>query len=142
MTTLVACDRSVPPPASSSAPASIVSAYFVPVGPTPEQLKALHLTYDTFTMGPGGEYLDFVPLPPNAGDVVIQIKSAGAYKMKLIDAKCAYDVHVSPSEGVPFIMNSTTPTNKFVLTSPGQLTVSMGNDAANNYSCNINLSPM
>ena len=142
VTTIAACNESAAPVAPDPASAIIDSPYFTAAAPTPAELKTMHLNYHTFTMGANGDYLDFVPLPPNAGDVAIEIKTAGAYKMRLIGEKCAYDVRVSPPEGPSFVMNPTTPTNKFVVTKPGQVTARMDTAAANNYSCNIRLAPM
>lgn len=113
----------------------------VAVAPSDAELAKMHLSYATFKAAPDGSYIEFVPLPPKSGDVIVGIHAPGTYVAKLMDSKCAFDVRVTPSEGAPFVLNTAAPSHQFTLAKPGQLKSVMGDNAANNYSCNVSLEP-
>lgn len=143
---LAACDHSPAPPATAvqttAADAGAGSARFVALAPSAAEQQRMHLQYNTFAPAADGNRVDFIPLPPKAGNVVLGINHAGAYALQLTDPKCAFDVNVVPSEGEAFVLNAVWPSRRVVLSKPGRITAAMGASATDNYFCNVRLRPL
>jgi hypothetical protein len=115
---------------------------FTALSPSGAEQQAMHLQYNTFAPAADGSSLDFIPLPPKAGAVVVGINQPGAYALQLTNPKCAFDVDFVPAEGDAFVLNAVWPSRRVVLSRPGRITATMGASAADNYFCNVTLRPL
>lgn len=134
-------------PASAGSSAAISSGNtqegrLVAIAPNDADLAKMHLTYKTFTVSADGASMDFVPLPPKAGNVVIGANAGGAYRVKLTDLQCAFPIDFKPSEGESFTLTAAAPEHTFSISKAGQLAVAMSDAASNNYYCNIHLTSL